>query len=344
MPESTSPLRAGQTERICEETMAETTYLEAIRQAMWEEMERDPRVVILGEDIGVYGGAFKATEGFLEKFGRERVIDTPISEEGYTGVAIGAAYMGLRPIVEFQFIDFIANAFNMITNFAAKSRYRSGLGVPLVMRGPAGGGVRAGPFHSQNPEMHFVHTPGIKVVVPATAHDAKGMLKAAIRDEDPVLYLEHKYLYRRIKEELPPDDFVVPLGKALIRRPGSDVVLITYGAMLYTALEAASLLEQEGVDLEVVDLRSLVPFDRDTVLESVRRVNKVMILHEDTRTGGMAGEIAAVVAQEAFEELDAPIVRITAPDTPVPYSAELEDAFIPRVTEVVEAARKLAAY
>lgn len=324
--------------------MAETTYLEAIRQAMWEEMERDPRVVILGEDIGVYGGAFKATEGFLEKFGRERVIDTPISEEGYTGVAIGAAYMGLRPIVEFQFIDFIANAFNMITNFAAKSRYRSGLGVPLVMRGPAGGGVRAGPFHSQNPEMHFVHTPGIKVVVPATAHDAKGMLKAAIRDEDPVLYLEHKYLYRRIKEELPPDDFVVPLGKALIRRPGSDVVLITYGAMLYTALEAASLLEQEGVDLEVVDLRSLVPFDRDTVLESVRRVNKVMILHEDTRTGGMAGEIAAVVAQEAFEELDAPIVRITAPDTPVPYSAELEDAFIPRVTDVVEAARKLAAY
>lgn len=324
--------------------MAETTYLEAIRQAMWEEMERDPRVVILGEDIGAYGGAFKATEGFLEKFGRGRVIDTPISEEGYTGVAIGAAYMGLRPIVEFQFIDFIANAFNMITNFAAKSRYRSGLGVPLVMRGPAGGGVRAGPFHSQNPEMHFVHTPGLKVVAPATVRDAKGMMKAAIRDEDPVLYLEHKYLYRRVKEELPDEDFVVPLGQAIIRRPGSDVVLITYGAMLYTALTAAAELEKDGIDLEVIDLRSLVPLDRETLLESVRRVNKVMILHEDTRTGGMAGEISALISEEAFEDLDGPIFRITAPDTPVPYSAELEDAFIPQVADVVEAARKLAAY
>jgi len=311
---------------------------------MWEEMERDHRVVILGEDIGTYGGAFKVTEGFLAKFGRERVIDTPISEEGYTGVAIGAAYMGLRPIVEFQFIDFIANAFNMITNFAAKSRYRSGLGVPLVMRGPAGGGVRAGPFHSQNPEMHFVHTPGLKVVAPATARDAKGMLKAAIRDEDPVLYLEHKYLYRRVKEELPDEDFVVPLGQAIVRRPGTDVVLITYGAMLYTALDAAASLEREGIDLEVIDLRSLVPLDRETILESVRRVNKVMILHEDTRTGGMAGEIAALIGEEAFEDLDGPILRVTAPDTPVPFSAELEDAFIPQVADVVEAARKLAAY
>ena len=324
--------------------MAQTTYLEAIREAMWEEMERDPRVVILGEDIGTYGGAFKVTEGFLAKFGRERVIDTPISEEGYTGVAIGAAYMGLRPIVEFQFIDFIANAFNMITNFAAKSRYRSGLGVPLVMRGPAGGGVRAGPFHSQNPEMHFVHTPGLKVVTPATARDAKGMLKAAIRDEDPVLFLEHKYLYRRVKEELPDEEFVVPLGQAIVRRPGTDVVLITYGAMLYTALDAAASLEREGIDLEVIDLRSLAPLDRETILESVRRVNKVMILHEDTRTGGMAGEIAALIGEEAFEDLDGPILRVTAPDTPVPFSAELEDAFIPQVADVVEAARKLAAY
>jgi 2-oxoisovalerate dehydrogenase E1 component beta subunit len=252
--------------------------------------------------------------------------------------------MGLRPIVEFQFIDFIANAFNMITNFAAKSRYRSGLGVPLVMRGPAGGGVRAGPFHSQNPEMHFVHTPGLKVVAPATARDAKGMLKAAIRDEDPVLFLEHKYLYRRIKEELPDEDFVVPLGQAIVRRPGTDVVLITYGAMLYTALDAAASLEREGIDLEVIDLRSLAPLDRETILESVRRVNKVMILHEDTRTGGMAGEIAALIGEEAFEDLDGPILRVTAPDTPVPFSAELEDAFIPQVADVVEAARKLAAY
>jgi 2-oxoisovalerate dehydrogenase E1 component beta subunit len=324
--------------------MAETTYLEAISQAMWEEMEQDPRVLILGEDIGVYGGAFKVTKGFLDKFGPERVIDTPISEEGYTGVAIGAAYMGLRPIVEFQFIDFIANAFNMITNFAAKSRYRCGAGVPLVLRGPAGGGVRAGPFHSQNPEMHFVHTPGLKVVAPATVYDAKGLMKAAVRDEDPVLYLEHKYLYRRIKEDLPSDDFTVPIGQAAIRRPGKDIVLITYGAMLYVALEAAESLEKEGIELEVIDLRSLVPLDGETILESVRRVNKVMILHEDTRTGGMAGEIAALIAEEAFEDLDGPILRITAPDTPVPYSAELEDAFIPQAADVIEAARRLAAY
>src|SRR3989304_6489070 len=323
--------------------MAEITYLEAIREAMWEEMERDPRVLLLGEDIGVYGGAFKVTQGFRERFGRERVIDTPISEEGFTGVAIGAAYMGLRPIVEFQFIDFIANAFNMITNFAAKSRYRWGGGVPLVLRGPTGGGVRAGPLHPQNPDRHFVHTPGIKVVVPATAHDAKGLMKAAIRDEDPVLYLEHKYLYRRIKEELPREDFVVPLGQAIVRRTGSDIVLITYGAMLYVALEAASSLEREGIDLEVIDLRSLVPLDRETILASVRRGDKNIVTHADTHTGGMAGEISALINEEAFDDLDGPIVRVTAPDTPVPYSAGLEDAFISRAEDVVRAARRLAA-
>jgi 2-oxoisovalerate dehydrogenase E1 component beta subunit len=324
--------------------MAEITYLEAIREAMWEEMERDSRVLILGEDIGTYEGAFKVTKGFVDRFGTHRVIDTPISEEGYTGVAIGAAYMGLRPIVEFQFIDFIANAFNMITNFAAKSRYRTGAGVPIVLRGPAGGGVRAGPFHSQNPEMHFVHTPGLKVVAPATVHDAKGLMKAAVRDEDPVLYLEHKLLYRRIKEELPAEEFVTPIGKAAVRRPGKDIVLITYGAMLHVALEAAAALETEGVDLEVIDLRSLVPLDRETILESVHRVNKVILLHEDTRTGGMAGEIAALIAEEAFDDLDGPIVRVTAPDTPVPCSPQLEDAFIPQPADVIEAARKLAAY
>lgn len=324
--------------------MAEITYIEAIRQAIWEEMDRDPNVLILGEDIGVYGGAFKLTEGFLENFGPERVIDTPISEEGFTGVAIGAAYMGLRPIVEFQFIDFIANAFNMITNFAAKSRYRWGAGVPIVLRGPAGGGVRAGPFHSQNPEMHFVHTPGIKVVAPATVYDAKGLMRAAVRDEDPVLYLEHKKLYRQLREELPEDDFVTPIGKAAVRRQGRDIVLITYGAMLYTALEAATRLAAEGIELEIIDLRSLVPLDRETILESVKRLNKVMILHEDTRTGGMGGEIAAVIAEEAFGELDGPVVRVTAPDTPVPYSPELEDAFIPQPDSVVKAARKLAKY
>jgi pyruvate/2-oxoglutarate/acetoin dehydrogenase E1 component len=326
---------------------SEITYLEAIRQAMWEEMERDPRVILLGEDVGLYGGAFKVTAGFLEKFGRERVIDTPISEEGYTGVAIGAAFNGLRPIVEFQFIDFIANAFNMITNFAAKSRYRWNVPVPMVMRGPAGGGVRAGPFHSQNPEMHFVHTPGIKVVAPATVADARGLMKAAIRDEDPVLYLEHKKLYRHAKvsaTELESEEDVVPIGKAIVRRRGRHITLVTYSAMLYVGLDAAEELAKDGIELEVIDLRSLVPFDKDLVLESVRRINKVMLLHEDTRTGGMAGEISAVIAEEAFEDLDGPIVRITAPDTPVPYAAALEDAFVPAVADVVRAARRLAAY
>src|SRR3989337_3151399 len=225
--------------------MAEITYLEAIREAMWEEMERDPRVLLLGEDIGVYGVACKVTQGFLERFGRERVIDTPISEEGFTGVAVGAAFNGLRPIVEFQFIDFIANAFNMITNFAAKSRYRWGAGVPIVMRGPSGGGVRAGPFHSQNPEMHFVHTPGIKVVAPATVADARGLMKAAIRDEDPVLYLEHKKLYRHVKAssaDLESQEDVVPIGKAMVRRVGEDILVVTYSAMLYVALEAAEIM------------------------------------------------------------------------------------------------------
>jgi len=324
--------------------MAEITYLEAIREALWEEMERDPTVFLIGEDIGTYGGAFKLTKGFLDRFGKDRVIDTPICEEGYTGVAVGAAYMGLRPIVEFQFMDFIASAFNMIVNFAAKSRYRWGAGVPLVLRGPTGGGVRAGPFHSQNPEMYFVHTPGIKVVAPATVYDAKGLMKAAVRDDDPVLYLEHKKLYRKIKAELPSEDFIVPLGKATVRRQGRDIVLITYGAMVHTALEAADTLARDGIELEVIDLRSLVPLDWETILESVHRINKVIILHEDVRTGGLGGEIAAVIAEKAFDALDGPIVRITAPDTPVPYSPPLEDAFIPQSADVVRAARRLVEY
>jgi 2-oxoisovalerate dehydrogenase E1 component beta subunit len=327
--------------------MPDVTYLDAIRQAMWEEMERDPHVILMGEDVGLYGGAFKATAGFLEKFGKDRVIDTPISEEGYTGVAIGAAFNGLRPIVEYQFIDFIANAFNMITNFAAKSRYRWGAPVPIVLRGPAGGGVRAGPFHSQNPEMHFVHTPGIKVVAPATVADARGLLKAAVRDEDPVLYLEHKKLYRHVKSstaELQSAADVEPIGKALVRRRGKHIVVVTYSAMVHVALEAAELLAKESIELQVIDLRSLVPLDKDCILDSVRQVNKVMILHEDTRTGGMAGEIAALIADEAFEELDGPILRVTAPDTPVPYAAALEDAFIPRAEDVVRTARRLASY
>src|SRR4029453_15987530 len=233
--------------------MSPTTYLEAIRQGMWEEMERDDRVFILGEDVGAYGGAFKVTEGMLERFGADRVLAPPISQSAIVGASIGAAYMGLRPIAEMQFIDFISCAFDQITNFAAKSRYRWGAGVPIVIRGPSGGGVHGGPFHSQNPEMYYVHTPGLKVVAPSTAYDAKGLIKAAIRDDDPVIYLEHKFLYRRIKEELPDGDFIVPIGKAAVRRPGGDLTVLTYGAMVYVALEAASELEKEGIDLEVLD-------------------------------------------------------------------------------------------
>ncbi len=324
--------------------MSPTTYLEAIRQGIWEEMERDERVFILGEDVGIYGGAFKVTEGMMERFGSHRVIDTPISESAIVGAAIGAAYMGLRPIAEMQFIDFISCAFDQITNFAAKSRYRWGAGVPMVIRGPSGGGVHGGPFHSQNPEMYFVHTPGLKVVAPSTAYDAKGLIKAAIRDEDPVIYLEHKFLYRRVKEELPEDDYTVPIGKAAIRRPGRDLVVLTYGAMVYIALEAASELVKEGIDLEVIDLRSLLPLDKETILESVKRNNKVFVLHEDTRTGGIAGEIAAVICEEAFEYLDGPVLRITGLDTPVPYSPPLEEFFLPKVSDVLKTARMLASY
>jgi 2-oxoisovalerate dehydrogenase E1 component beta subunit len=324
--------------------MAQTTYVEAIRQGMWEEMERDDRVFILGEDVGTYGGAFKVTQGMLERFGADRVLDTPICESAIVGAAIGAAYMGMRPIAEMQFIDFISCAFDQITNFAAKSRYRWGAGVPIVIRGPSGGGVHGGPFHSQNPEMYYVHTPGLKVVAPSTAYDAKGLIKAAIRDEDPVIYLEHKFLYRRIKEELPEDDYVVPIGKAALRRKGTDVTVLTYGAMVYIALDAAAELEKEGIDLEVIDLRSLLPLDKEAILESVRRNSKVFILHEDTRTGGIAGEITAIICEEVFEYLDAPVLRVTAPDTPVPYSPPLEEFFLPKVGDVLNTARRLASY
>jgi 2-oxoisovalerate dehydrogenase E1 component beta subunit len=324
--------------------MALTTYVEAIRQGIWEEMEKDERVFVLGEDVGIYGGAFKVTAGMLEKFGEWRIIDTPISESAIVGAAIGAALMGMRPIAEMQFADFISCAFDQITNFAAKCRYRWGAGVPIVIRGPSGGGVHGGPFHSQNPEMHYVHTPGLKVVCPSTAYDAKGLIKAAIRDPDPVIYFEHKFLYRRVKEELPTEDFVVPIGKAAVRRQGSDISVITYGAMVYLALDAAKELEKEGIDLEVVDLRSLLPFDKETVLESVKKTNKVILLHEDTRIGGFAGELAAVISDEAFEYLDGPIRRITAPDTPVPYSPPLEEFFLPKVSDIVRVARELYIY
>jgi 2-oxoisovalerate dehydrogenase E1 component beta subunit len=324
--------------------MSLTTYLEAIRQGIWEEMERDSNVFVLGEDVGVYGGAFKVTEGMLERFGADRVVDTPISESGIVGAAIGAALVGMRPIAEMQFADFISCAFDQITNFAAKCRYRWGAGVPLVIRGPSGGGIHGGPFHSQNPEMYYVHTPGLKVVAPSTAYDAKGLIKSAIRDEDPVIYFEHKFLYRRIKEDLPEGEILVPIGKAEVKKTGKDISVFTYGAMVHLALEAAGTLEKEGLELEVVDLRTLLPLDKECILESVKKTNKVILLHEDTRTGGISGEIAAIITEEAFEHLDGPIMRITAPDTPVPYSPPLEEFFLPKTGDIVRVARQLAAY
>ena len=324
--------------------MALLTYLEAIRQGLWEEMERDPCVFVMGEDIGAYGGAFKVTAGMLEKFGKDRVIDTPICESAIVGAAIGAALMGMRPVVEMQFMDFIACGFDQIVNMAAKMHYRWGPAVPMVIRGPSGAGVHGGPYHSQSNEMWFVHTPGLKVVAPATAYDAKGLIKAAIRDDNPVIFFEHKFLYRRIKEEVPEQDYVVPIGKAVVRRPGRDIAVITYGAMVWTALDAARELEKEGLSLEVVDLCSLLPYDEETVLASARKCSKVILLHEDTRTGGMAGELAALIAEKAFEDLDGPIVRVTAPDTPVPFAPPLEEYFLPNAAKVAEAARKLAAY
>jgi 2-oxoisovalerate dehydrogenase E1 component beta subunit len=321
-----------------------TTYLEAIREGLWEEMERDPGVFLIGEDIGTYGGAFKVTAGFIEHFGERRVVDTPISEAGIVGAAIGAGLMGLRPVAEMQFADFITCGFDQIVNFAAKCRYRWGAAVPMVVRAPSGGGIHGGPFHSQNPEMWFVKTPGLKVVCPATAYDAKGLIKSAVRDNDPVIFFEHKALYRRIKEDLPAGDFTVPIGKARIARPGRDLTVVTYGAMVWVALDAAETLAAEGIEMEVVDLRTLLPLDRETVCESVKRTSKVLLLHEDTRTAGMAGELAATISESVFEYLDAPIVRVTAPDTPVPFSPPLEEAFLPNAAKVIDKARWLHRY
>ena len=320
------------------------TYLEAIRQALVDEMARDERVFLMGEDIGAYGGAFKVTEGLIEIYGEQRVIDTPISEVAIVGSAIGASYMGMRPVCEVQFIDFIACCFDMLTNFAATSRYRNGAGVPIVVRGPCGGGVGGGPFHSLNPESFFLNTPGLKMVEPSTAYDAKGLLKAAIRDDDPVLYFEHKYLYRRVKDEVPEEDYVVPIGKAALRREGADLSIITFGAMVYTALDAAEQLEAGGIHADVLDLRSLAPLDRDAVLTTVAKTSRALLLHEATRTGGIGGELAAIIAEEAFEYLDAPILRVASADTPVPYSPPLEAAFLPNVEKVVAAARRLVEY
>jgi 2-oxoisovalerate dehydrogenase E1 component beta subunit len=320
------------------------SYLEAIRLAMLEEMERDERVFVLGQDVGVMGGAFRVTQGFLERFGEKRVIDAPISESAIVGAAIGAALMGMRPVAEMQFIDFISCAFDMLVNYAAKSRYRWGGGVPLVVRGPCGGGVHGGPFHSQNPEAYFMNVPGLKIVAPGTPADAKGLMTAALRDPDPVIYLEHKFLYRRIKEEVSEGELLVPIGRARLARTGTDVSIVTYAAMLHVALEAAEAAARDGIGVEVLDLRSLLPLDEDAILQTAAKTGKVLVLHEATRTGGPGGEIAATIAERAFEYLDAPVLRVTPPDTPVPYSPTLEEYFLPNAEKVGRAIRALHEY
>lgn len=324
--------------------MAIVTYLEAIRLAMFEEMQKDERVFVIGEDVGTYGGAFRVTQGFLDAFGEKRVIDTPISEQAILGAAIGAALMGMRPIAELQFIDFIGCGFDLLVNYAAKSRYRWGGGVPIVVRGPCGGGVHGGPFHSQNPEAYFMNVPGLKIVAPGTPRDAKGLMTAAIRDPDPVLYLEHKFLYRRLKEDLPEGEIVVPIGEARLAREGRHVSVITYAAMLQVALAAAEAAAKDGIEVEVLDLRTLLPLDKQAILATARKTGKVIVLHEATRTGGPGGEVAALVTEEAFEWLDAPVVRIAPPDTPVPYSPPLEEYFLPNAEKLGRAVRALHSY
>ena len=326
--------------------MPETTYLEAIRQGIWEEMDRDERVFLLGEDIGALGGPFRVTDGMLERFGAGRVIDTPISEQAIIGAAAGAAHMGLRPVCEMQFIDFIACGYDMLTNYVATARYRAGLRTPMVVRGPSGGYVRGGPFHSQNPEAAFLHTPGLKIVCPATVRDAKGLIKAAIRDEDPVLFFEHKYLYRRIKEDLPAgEEVLTPIGRARVAREGTDLTIVTWSAVAWKALEAAErLAATDGLSVEVLDLRSLLPLDDEAIVASVRKTNRVLVAHEDTRTGGVAGEIIARINELAFEWLDAPVRRVAAHDVPLPYAPTLEDTVLPQTEDLIVASRWLASY
>jgi 2-oxoisovalerate dehydrogenase E1 component beta subunit len=324
--------------------MAVKTYLQAISDGLRQEMRRDQRVFVIGEDIGVYGGAFKVTQGFQEEFGQWRVIDAPLSETAIVAGCTGAAIMGMRPVAEMQFADFISCAWDHLVTVAAKQRYRAGTPVPITVRLPSGGGFSGGPFHSQNPESSFAHVPGLKIVCPATPADAKGLLASAIQDPNPVLYFEHKHLYRRIKDEVPDERYALPLGEARMHREGDDVTVVTWGAMVYTAAEAAQKLEEDGVSVEILDLRTLVPWDKQAVLRSVEKTSKALVLHEDTRTGGFGAEIVATIAEEAFEQLDAPVKRVTAPDTPVPFSPPLEKAFIPQVDDVAAGIRELAEY
>ena len=325
--------------------MPVVTYIQAINQAMHEEMARDERVMLLGEDVGVLGGAFKATEGLLEKFGPRRVLDTPIAESLIVGGGIGLAVQGMRPVCEMQFVDFISCGFDQIVNQAATLRYRHGgqASCPIVVRGPCGGGVHGGIYHSQNPEAWFCHVPGLKVVAPATAYDAKGLLKAAIRDDDPVVYLEHKFLYRRIKEDIPAEDYVVPIGKAALRKEGRDLTVVTYGSPVHAVMKAARDLASE-VDIEVIDLRTLLPIDWKAIYGSVRKTGKVLVVHEARLTGGVGGEVAARIAENLFEHLDGPVMRLASRDTHNAFAGPLEEFILPNQEKITEAIRKLAAY
>jgi len=325
--------------------VAKLTYIEAISRGMWEELERDPSVFLMGEDIGSYGGAFKATKGFTAHFGEERVIDTVLSESAILGAAIGAALVGMRPIVEMQFADFVTCGFNQLVTNAAKTHYRWRLPVPMVVRLPSGGYIHGGPYHSASPEGWFFHVPGLKIVAPSTPYDAKGLLKAAVRDDNPVLFLEFKYLYRRVKAEVPEDDYVVDIGKAEVRRSGSDIAVFSYGSTVSQCLEAADTLAREsGVESMVVDLRSLAPLDTETILQAVRSTGKTLIVHEDNLTGGVGAEIAAIIAERAFQSLDAPVKRLAALDTPVPFAPTLEEYCLPNTGKILAALRELSEY
>ncbi len=324
--------------------MPQMTYLEAIREGLRGEMRRDPRVFVIGEDIGTYGGAFGITKGFLEEFGPWRVIDAPLAEAANVGAGIGAAAMGMRPVVELQFADFISDAFTQVVNVAAKYHWRTGCSLPLVIRMPYGGDVKGGPFHSQCMEAWFVHTPGLKVVAPAFAEDAKGLLRAAIRDPNPVMFFEHKHLYRYQREEVPEGEYVTPIGKARTVREGTTLSLFSYGWMLHKCLAAVDAVAQEGISVDLIDLRSLAPLDRDAVLDSVRNTGKALVVHEAVRTAGVGAEVAALIAEEAFDSLDGPVVRLASEDAPVPHNPALEAAFQPTVEEIAGAVRRLAAY
>jgi 2-oxoisovalerate dehydrogenase E1 component beta subunit len=320
--------------------MAVRTYLQAISDGLREEMRRDERVLMMGEDVGAFGGAFKVTNGLLDEFGPERVRDTPIAESGIIGTAVGAAIAGLRPVCEMQFADFVACGFDQLVNVAGKMHYRLGLAVPITVRLPSGGGFSGGPFHSQNPEAWFMHAPGLKVVAPSTPEDAKGLLVAAIRDPNPVVFLEHKHLYRRAKAEVPDGEYVTKM-RARVAREGSDLTLITYGAMVAAALEA---VEEIDASIEVLDLRSLVPLDEEAILASVRKTSKVLVVDEANRTCAAGAEVASLIADQAFEDLDAPVRRLATPDVPIPFSPPLEQAVLPGVSSIQEAVRGLLAY